>query len=584
MQIYIHQTDQTIADFSAIQNYIEEHLSTTSEGLHIFPELFLCGYPLQDLCLQKSFINKYQAFLNDLRLWLTKNINSETTCLLMGGLEYELTSNGLPKKIKNVIYQYGHGEELSAIYTKRLLPNYDIFDEKKYFAAGNAPKILNLFGKNLGLLICEDMWVSNIHKIDPVQELFDLGEREKIALDAIINLSASPFYIHKHQKRILRSQEISHQFQCPFYYVNKVGAEDEIIFDGRSFVLNGDELVLEAKRFGPQILEVKLLEKTHYQHDAKENENLTWEELFSADIEQTDVGYRLIPLSKEDCQLLLESLAFGVQEYAKKTGFSKFTIALSGGMDSALVLTILKLSLKPGQTLEAIYMPSVHSSPLSYELSLQLCQNLAVPLKSLPIKFLHSASKNLFSQTFPEKFEGLTDENIQARLRGLLLYTRSNQIGSMAINTSNKSELAVGYSTQYGDSVGAISMLGDLFKTEVFSLANYINEAFNNIIPQEIITRPPSAELREGQTDEESLPPYEILDAILEGILSYRYSKRDLLDLGFLEDHIDHTFNLYRRNEYKRYQFCPILKINSKSFGFGYRIPLSKNTDFYMDS
>ena len=205
-----------------------------------------------------------------------------------------------------------------------------------------------------------------------------------------------------------------------------------------------------------------------------------------------------------------------------------------------------------------------------------------IPMKTLPIKFLHSTAKNLFQQTYEEPFNGLTDENIQSRLRGTLLYTRSNQINSMVVNTSNKSELAVGYSTQYGDSVGAISMLGDLFKSQVYRLAEYINKKFDGIIPEEIITRPPTAELRENQVDTESLPPYDRLDAMLEGVLNYRYTKQDLLDLGFLPEEVEKTLNMYRRNEYKRFQFCPILKVATKSFGFGYRIPMSKKSDFYQ--
>jgi NAD+ synthase (glutamine-hydrolysing) len=226
-------------------------------------------------------------------------------------------------------------------------------------------------------------------------------------------------------------------------------------------------------------------------------------------------------------------------------------------------------------------MPSIFSTPLSHNLSIELCQKLGVPLKTLPIKFLHSATKNLFESTYPEAFDGLTDENIQSRLRGTLLYTRSNQKGSMVINTSNKSELAVGYSTQYGDSVGAISLLGDLFKSEVFQLAGFVNRNFNNIIPEEIITREPSAELRDDQKDSDSLPPYPILDSLLEAILSNYYDVADLLKAGFEKDDVEKVFNLYKNSEYKRYQFAPIIKINAKSFGFGYRVPLSKNLIFY---
>jgi len=257
-------------------------------------------------------------------------------------------------------------------------------------------------------------------------------------------------------------------------------------------------------------------------------------------------------------------------------------VALSGGIDSALVLSLYKLALKSDQFLEAVYMPSKFSSSLSYELSYQLCQNLGIKLYSLPIKFLHSMIKNSFEDCFKESLKGIADENIQSRIRGALIYARSNQIGSLVPNTSNKSELAVGYSTQYGDSVGAIGPLGDLYKTEVYHLASYINEHFGNLIPEQIIQRPPSAELRENQEDSQSLPPYERLDAILEGILSYRFTQTDLIDRGFDEKEVSQVLKLYFSSEYKRKQFAPILKVKPKSFGFGYRVPLCKDFQVYL--
>ncbi|MCO4752856.1 MAG: NAD+ synthase [Bacteriovoracaceae bacterium] len=581
MMFHIHQTHHTIADFQAIGNTLKSTIESNQTGVHVFPELFLCGYPLHDLCLQKSFIETYQKFLNELDQWAQKQKKSDQI-LLVGGIKYDLTEDGLPLKLSNVIYKVEAGSPISAIYTKQLLPNYDIFDEMKYFTAGSTPGVLEYKGKQIGLLICEDMWSSSFHQKDPVLDLKHLCDKDEIKLDMLVNLSASPFVIEKNEKRLNRAKFISNLFEAPYLYVNRVGAEDEILFDGRSFVVSGDKLECELARFRPDSATFNLKEQSGtYSPDIKAAQANTWEELFAARI--SPKAPSLSQFSPEQCEEVLEALCFGFQDYARKNGFNRFTIALSGGMDSALVLTIIKLSLKEGQYLEAIYMPSVHSSTLSYDLSLDLCENLGIPFKSLPIKFLHSTSKNLFTQTFQDSFEGLTDENIQSRLRGMLLYTRSNQIGSMVVNTSNKSELAVGYSTQYGDSVGAISMLGDLYKSEVFHLANYINETRNNIIPERIITRPPSAELRPDQVDTESLPPYERLDAILEGLLTYRHSMDDLISFGFKEEEVQRVFNLYRKSEYKRYQFCPIIKISSKSFGFGYRIPLSKDSNFYIN-
>tara|TARA_B100001971_G_scaffold215192_1_gene259797 strand:+ start:48167 stop:49918 length:1752 start_codon:yes stop_codon:yes gene_type:complete len=582
MQFHIHQTHHQVADFKKIFSDLKQDMQNASEdkklGVHIYPELYLTGYPLQDLCLQKPFINSYQKYLEDLNQF-TKKLKGDFL-FLIGGLEYELTESGLPLKIKNVIFQVEPGKELKAIYTKRLLPNYDIFDEQKYFTQGEESCVINYQDHKLALLICEDMWSSSFHNIDPVKDLFETCKGEKIS--AVINLSASPYYIDKPAKRSQRAQFIAKLFHCPFIYCNRVGSEDEIIFDGASFITNEKEhlLTCHAWKADSQSLEIP-------QSDSPIDEELlpsppnTWEELFSARIDSDKLS--LNELSETTCHEIINALAFGVQEYAQKSGFKKFTIALSGGMDSALVLSIVALSLKEGQSLEAIYMPSQFSSPLSYDLSYELCQNLKINLRTLPIKFLHSSSKNLFESTYDEAFEGLTDENIQSRLRGMLLYTRSNQIGSMVVNTSNKSELAVGYSTQYGDSVGAISLLGDLYKSQVYQLANYINSKFNKLIPEGIITRPPSAELREDQKDTDSLPPYERLDSILEGLLTYRYTKNDLIKMGFETEEVNRVFDLYRKSEFKRYQFCPILKISSKSFGFGYRIPMSKASQFYLD-
>jgi NAD+ synthase (glutamine-hydrolysing) len=232
---------------------------------------------------------------------------------------------------------------------------------------------------------------------------------------------------------------------------------------------------------------------------------------------------------------------------------------------------------------EAIYMPSIYSSSLSTQLCEDMCRKIEVPLRYLPIKFLHSTVKNTFGQTFAEPFDGLTNENVQSRLRGMLLYTRSNQTNAMVINTSNKSELAVGYSTQYGDSVGAISLLGDLFKSEVYQLSEFLNKYHGEMIPKSILDRGPSAELRENQLDQDSLPPYSRLDALFEGILSYHAGKKQLEQMGFDPHEVTKVLNLYAKSEYKRAQFCPILKVKSKSFGFGYRIPISKNMKYLTE-
>lgn len=580
--LILHQTHHTLADFDAIFQSTVEVLK--GDGLHLFPELYLTGYPLQDLVLQRPFIDSYLEYLNDLDQWAKKAPKAGWRALL-GGLHYEMESDSLPKKITNVIYEVIPGEGLKNLYTKRLLPNYDIFDEQKYFSAGDATAYYDFNGSLFGLQICEDMWASSVHELDPCELMHAEVVKKGLILAGVINLSASPFEAAKKKKRLERAKNISLLFGCPFFYLNRVGGEDEILFDGGSFVMAGSKLILELKSFEPDMKTISLEELAgNYQEKPEFRPENTWEGLFSPRISSETTPATLKVWTDEECEEVMKALIFGLQEYATKSGFKKFLVALSGGMDSALVLALVKIALRPGQSVEAIYMPSVFSSPISTQLSEEMCKKIGIPLSYFPIKFLHSAVKNAFTQSFKDPFTGLTDENVQSRLRGTLLYTRSNQTGAMVINTSNKSEIAVGYSTQYGDSVGAISLLGDLYKSEVYRLAEYVNQYFNSPIPEGIIHRGPSAELRDNQLDQDSLPPYERLDPMLEGILSYRLGKKQLLGLGFNEAEVTKVLHLYLKSEYKRAQFCPILKVKAKSFGFGYRVPMSKNLGYQLNT
>lgn len=581
-QLILHQTHHLLADFDEIFKSTVELLH--GEGLHLFPELYLTGYPLQDLVLQRAFIDSYLAFQNELDNWAKKQPKASWRALV-GGLLYELEPDGVPKKIQNVIYEIVPGLGLKKLYTKRLLPNYDIFDEQKYFSAGSENAFYEFNGEYFGLLICEDMWASSFHELDPCVLMHEEVKKRNLKLAGIINLSASPFDVSKQKKRHERAKNISLLFDCPFIYINRVGGEDEILFDGGSFVIDGNKVMLNLKTFESETKSIELKsDPSHYHEKPQFKQENTWEGLFEPRIDFKTKLPTIKSWNEEECDEVLKALQFGLQEYSRKSGFKKFLVALSGGIDSALVLAIVKLSLKPGQDVEAIYMPSIHSATLSTELCEDMCRRLSIKLSYFPIKFLHATVKNAFTQTFSDPFTGFTDENVQSRLRGMLLYTRSNQTGAMVINTSNKSELAVGYSTQYGDSVGAISLLGDLYKTEVYQLSRYINHKHGSLIPNGIIERGPSAELRADQLDQQSLPPYEHLDPILEGILSYRLSRKQLLDLGFSTEEVTKVLHLYVKSEYKRAQFCPIVKVKAKSFGFGYRVPISKDFNYYLNA
>ncbi|MDO9182335.1 MAG: NAD(+) synthase [Bacteriovorax sp.] len=585
MQLNLHQTHHEIGDFEAIFKY----LSTTFQGgnlsgLHLFPELFLTGYPLMDLVLQKSFIDDYQAFLSDLSLWSERQFkpSNDACSVLVGGLSYQFDTFGLPSQIENVIYLLEPGKKIRNIYTKQLLPNYDIYEEKKYFTAGSIPAVFKFNDKTIGLLICEDMWFSHLHEIDPVEQLKDHLEGSKLKCDLIINLSASPYHLGKIDSRINRALEISQYLSAPFAYVNRVAAEDEIIFDGRSFVVDGSTVVAMAQAFKNDVLTLKLPTYTQPAKEFTRKLNTTansWGTIFSSRL--TPDTIKLSSLTENECEEVLDAIILGISDYAIKNNINKFTIALSGGMDSSLVLAILKIiknrDLFP-MTIEAVFMPGLFSSSLSYDLAYDLCRNIGVKLTTMPIKFIHSTIKTVYKDSFQAELAGLADENIQSRLRGALIYARSNAMGSMVLNTSNKSELAVGYSTIYGDSVGALSVLGDLYKSEVFELARFINTQYFNIIPEEIISRAPSAELRENQEDSQSLPPYDRLDPILEALLSQRFSVQDLIKKGHNKDEVIKVYQLIVKSEYKRAQFCPIIKLKAKSFGFGYRVPISKKT------
>ncbi|MGZ3807178.1 MAG: NAD(+) synthase, partial [Bacteriovorax sp.] len=473
MQLNLHQTHHEIGDFEAIFKYLTGAFSSGNQkGLHIFPELFLTGYPLQDLVLQKSFIDDYLAFIEDLSLWSAGQFKSkEDIALLLGGLAYQFDAHGLPSQIENVMYLLSPGKKLEVIYTKQLLPNYDLYEEKKYFSPGSAPAIFSFGNYTIGLLICEDMWFSHLHEIDPVEQLKVHLDDRHLKCDLVVNISASPYHLGKWDQRINRAMEISHYLKAPFAYINRVGAEDEIIFDGRSFVVDGLNVVAKARAFQSDLVSLPLPKYSEGPAKKLTTNASSWGTIFSTRLSSDTT--RLLPIKNEECEEILSALILGISDYALKNRLSKFTIALSGGMDSSLVLAILKImkekKIMPME-IEAVFMPGFFSSSLSYDLSYDLCRNIGVKLTSMPIKFIHSTIRSAYRDSFHSEMKGLADENIQSRLRGALIYARSNEAGSVVLNTSNKSEIAVGYSTIYGDSVGALSVLGDLYKSEVFEL------------------------------------------------------------------------------------------------------------------
>ena len=576
MNLQIHQTHHSIGDFSSIIRHLKKTLEQSqTDTLHLFPEMYLTGYPLADLCLQRPFISRYLDCVGQLNEWLLQLPSRDNVDVLLGGIHYQLNQrSNLPERIENVIFHLAPGQPMEKIYSKMLLPNYDIFDEKKYFSPGTEVGLKRIGDINIALLICEDMWPSHTHRRNPVEEL----HQKNLEIDLVVNLSASPYFLGKREKRLKLARAVSDYLRAPLAFVNRVGGEDEILFDGGSFLINSAKTVSIAPFYVPKTLKAILPQSPDSQDDApqpqKEN---SWESLFAPNIttKSKKEPALLQPLSSSQCAEIVESLTFGFQEYARKCNFRHFIVGLSGGIDSAVTLALILLAIKKNQSVEAIFLPGHYSSPQSARLTEQLCQNLKIPLQCHPIKFLHSAMKNIYRESFQQELEGLADENIQSRLRGALLYCRANQNGGMVLNTSNKSELAVGYSTLYGDSIGALSLMGDLYKSEVYQLADYINKKFDDIIPDQIISRPPTAELKANQQDQDSLPPYHRLDPLLEGLLSYAMDFSELANLGFDPEEIKNIYGLYKRSEYKRKQFCPIIKVKPKSFGQGHRVPLT---------
>ncbi|MDH4467019.1 MAG: NAD(+) synthase [Bacteriovoracaceae bacterium] len=593
--IILHQPLDQLADlphlFTRLLQHIKEEValsnSTGNTKLIIYPELYLSGYPLKDLILNGEFRNSYQKHFEILSTEIKNLKETPQLSFVVGGLRY-VEGEVMPG---NVAFLIQPGKLIEVLHQKMLLPNDDIFDEKKYFSPGKSVKIWHWHGKCIGVLICEDIWAtSGIEtKENPLSLLKQIcrnkslkGENlkdENSKLDLLICLSASPFDLSKNDLRKDRVKQLASTFGCDVAYANKVSADDELVFDGGSiFYQPSLDKFSCAQEFKEDQISVVLKETTV--DPLLENKNLYYSKERFKLRDEKKINLRM--LSERELERILQALILGIQEYAKRSHLKNWLVALSGGIDSAIVLTIAKIALPSSEyKLFALYMPGFFSQEMSFQLSKQLCLNLQTPLSHLPIKFLHSTTKNMIKDHLGFEVKKLTDENVQSRLRGTLLYVFANQLNAMVLNTSNKSEIAVGYSTLYGDSVGAISVIGDLYKTWVYQLANYINRRENGaLIPEGIISREPSAELRSDQKDSDSLPPYSLLDFILSALFDDQLSKSDVAKLGAPVEEVERICKLLQQSEFKRQQFPPILKVFPKSFGFGHRVPIGKSNGY----
>lgn len=541
------QLNFTICDFEQnlekiTKAYLE--LADTTE-LAVFSELSLSGYYPKDLLEDDKFQELQTKAIRELQ----KITVGKKSWLVVGAVTRNNT--GIGKKWFNSLLVIGNGVVLG-IYNKHLLPTYNIFDENRHFEAGREVLVLKKNGKKIGFLICEDLWNDSTkdYSDNPVEKTMSNN------IDLLVSINASPSNLEKSEQRIQLMRKITTKYNVPLLYVNQVGANDEIVFDGASFFITKDgDITFVAPHFEEKVGTVSEI-KTNY-----------W---------QSNIGID----NKTNMEIMLNHTILGLKDYMEKQGFSKVVVGSSGGIDSALTIALAVKALG-AENVSAITMPSKYSSSGSVTDSVTLCENLGVKLYTHEIENEVLLSIENFEKSFGEKPSGLTIENIQARIRGRILMEFSNNYGALVLSTGNKSEMAVGYATLYGDMNGGLNLIGDLYKMEVYELSKYVNSLYGYFaIPEAIINKEPSAELREGQKDSDSLPPYPILDAILRNHIEFCYNNKKQLeeDKKILENISEGLIISIKQKvkaaEFKRRQAPPIIRIHKLSFGSGRQIPI----------
>jgi len=548
MKIALAQLNYHVGDFKGNLSRISRAVADAGEkgaDLVVFSELSMCGYPPLDLLERKDFIDACLSHVEKLASAIDPGIG-----VLVGGPEPNPGSKG--KMLFNSVF-FLYGGQIRQVFRKSLLPTYDIFDEYRYFEANREFKILEFKGFRLAVTICEDLWDeqpfeneyarSRLYTTNPLEELVGLQAH------AVINLAASPFSHRKMQAKQSIFTGKARRYGLPVLYCNQVGAQTELIFEGGSMAVNAAGNVSARLPFFQEDLIV-----------------LDLDELIqsSTDSYQAEIPDRI--------DAMAGALICGIRDYFGKLEFKTATLGLSGGIDSAVTLALATEALG-SQNLHVLLLPSQYSSGHSIDDSVEMAHLLGVKYDILPIEPLFRQFRETLNPLFKNLPEDKTEENIQARIRGTLLMALSNKFGNILLNTSNKSETAVGYGTLYGDMSGGLSVLGDVYKTDVYLLARYLN-TLKQMIPENIITKAPSAELRPDQKDTDSLPPYEKLDQILEAYIEKQLPVGKLVEMGFEQDLAQRIITLVNQNEYKRYQTPPILRISSKAFGVGRRLPL----------
>ena len=560
MKIALAQRNYLIGDFSFNTQLILQSIEEAKKneaGLVVFAELSVCGYPPRDFLEFKDFLNRCKQSVDFIAAACTG------IAAIIGAPAVNPDPRG--KNLFNAAWFLADGK-IQQVVHKTLLPNYDVFDEYRYFEPNRDPfQLIDYKGVKIALTICEDLW--NLDD-DPMYLKNPMDELIKLHPDLMINIAASPFHIHQPRIRNEVMSKNALRYHLPLIYVNQVGAQTELLFDGGSMVVSAEGVVLDQiPRFQEGML---------YFDTTKPSNTSNLEGGSTSTNKKNKAGSPGDEVAREDFSSVIadmhDALVMGIRDFFKKMGFQKAILGLSGGIDSAVTLVLAVEALGPGNVLPVL-LPSRYSSDHSIADAKQLAVTLGTSYEIIPIEEAHQALGSMLDPQLHGLDSTLTDENMQARIRAVILMALANQFGYILLNTSNKSEAAVGYGTIYGDMCGGISVLGDVYKIQVYELARYINRN-REIIPENSITKPPSAELRPDQKDSDSLPPYEILDKVLHAYIEERKGPDELIASGFEPDMISRILKLVNTNEWKRHQTPPILRVSGKAFGMGRRMPI----------
>ena len=554
MKICLAQINPTVGAFEQNVKKICRFINTAKKkgaDLIVFPEMCIVGYPPKDLLELSGFVDSNLKALEEVR----NNVTGISA--IVGFVDRNAGQRG--KNLYNAA-AYINNKEIVSRHYKSLLPTYDVFDEDRYFESAHSISLAKISGRKSGISICEDAWGANIiwhgkiHHKDPVESMIRQGA------EIIINISASPFTIGKQDERLKMLTSHAKKYNVPIVFVNQIGGNDDLVFDGNSLVINKKGVIVDkALSFEEDLLMVEF----------------KGPDISAGGSKPSSVGKRTQAGADEgEIESVYDALVLGTRDYVRKCGFKKAVIGLSGGIDSAVTAVIAARALGKGKVL-GVTMPSGFSSKGSVKDSKALAKRLGIAFENIPIKSVYNAYTKTLSGVFTGLPFDVTEENLQARIRGKILMAISNKYGYLVLTTGNKSELAVGYCTLYGDMCGGLAVISDIPKTMVYDIAEYINRK-KEIIPIDTIEKPPSAELRPDQKDQDSLPPYDILDGVLRAYVEESKDIDDIVGIGFNETLVKDIIKKVDTNEYKRKQAAPGLKVTSKAFGTGRRMPLAQ--------